>query len=515
LNSCKILDPAIGEGELIVALVEKILEINPSCDIEIKGYETDCRAIESTLERVDEKWPAVSIEIEDNDFLSVMNDENAEKGAYDIIIANPPYIRTQILGADKSRQIAQKLNLSGRVDIYYAFMLYALDLLSPCGVAGFITSNKFMTIKAGKTVRQKLYADSKIRLITDFGDTKLFNASVLPCIIVFSKGRTKPRDVEYTSIYESIEDNHSGEPANSIFEQINVSTAATLKDGRSFSIKHGNLNANALGEPWSMASLETDKWIKAVESSTWRSFSDIGKIRVGIKTTADNVFIGNSWPIGDMRPELLLPLITHRNAGQIASQNSDMWEVLYTHKSVNGRICAVDLNLYPISRRYLLEYKNQLESRVYLKKAGRHWFEIWVPQNPESWAKRKIVFRDISEHPQFWLDESGAVVNGDCYWIELNDDVDEDVVYLALAVANSPFIEKYYDAKYNNKLYSGKRRYQSQYVENFPLPPFSSHNSKIAINLARQITANHKDYDVMMELKNELDSVIERIFIAR
>ena len=79
--------------------------------------------------------------------------------------------------------------------------------------------------------------------------------------------------------------------------------------------------------------------------------------------------------------------------------------------------------------------------------------------SPEQWQKRKIVFRDISEHPQFWLAKSGEVVNGDCYWFDFKDNITEEVILLILAIANSTFIEKYYDLKFNNKLYSGRRRF--------------------------------------------------------
>lgn len=66
-----------------------------------------------------------------------------------------------------------------------------------------------------------------------------------------------------------------------------------------------------------------------------------------------------------------------------------------------------------------------------------------MPQNPTSWQDRKIIFRDISEHPEFWLDDTGAIVNGDCYWIDINATTIDEIVYLALAVANSNFIEKF------------------------------------------------------------------------
>ena len=146
-----------------------------------------------------------------------------------------------------------------------------------------------------------------------------------------------------------------------------------------------------------------------------------------------------------------------------------------------------------------------------MKKANRNWYEIWVPQNPDAWKHRKIVFRDISEKPQFWLDETGAVVNGDCYWIDINADVMEEVVYLALAVANSPFIEKFYDVKFNNKLYSGKRRYQTQYVEQFPIPYYNSELAQKAIELVKKILAEDVEATSNGD-KEQLDLLVEQMF---
>ena len=234
-------------------------------------------------------------------------------------------------------------------------------------------------------------------------------------------------------------------------------------------------------------------------------------ICVGIKTTADNVFIGDEWDGDKAEIELLRPLITHRNAGQISPNDSDLWQVLYTHTSINGKKRAYDIEDYPKAKEYLLQHYEQLSNRKYIAEANRNWYEIWVPQNPDAWQHRKIVFRDISEHPQFWLDTTGAIVNGDCYWIEIQDYVIEDVVYLALAIANSRFIEKYYDVKFNTKLYSGKRRFMSQYVEQFPIPIYTTELAQEAINLVKQIIAE-KNKAVILDYKEKLNYVVDRLF---
>lgn len=506
-NTIRILDPAIGKGELVFALLKAI---SPSSNqIEVVGYETDANVCEETTAELLHAFPNVKISIKNEDFLVAV--EKHTTGLFDYVIANPPYIRTQIMGSDKARELSSKLGLSGRVDIYYAFIVCTNSVLKDDGIAGYITSNKFLTIKSGSSVRDYILDNYKIHQITDLGDTKLFSASVLPCIMVFSKGKTVDRnEVSFTSVYQTFSDVIDGK-IDDVFDAIFKSGHYQIPDGRTYAYQQGIMQSIEKGALWNIQSDKTQKWLAAVERNTWQRFSDIGKIHVGIKTTADNVFIGNDWNGDKEDIELLRPLITHRNAGQIIPNDSDLWKVLYTHTTENGRKKALDIDDYPKAKEYLLQHYEQLSNRKYVIQANRNWYEIWVPQNPESWKHRKIVFRDISKHPQFWLDTSGAVVNGDCYWIEIHDYVIEDVIYLALAIANSRFIEKYYDIKFNTKLYSGKRRFMSQYVEQFPIPLYTTELAQEAILLVKQIIAE-KNKNAVLGYKEKLYCVVDKIF---
>lgn len=505
-----ILDPAVGEGELVISLIKKVKENNHNCHIHCIGYETDSETSNKTAEMLEGMFDDVDIEILNRDFLE---DVDSISERFDFIIANPPYIRTQILGSERAQEMAEKMKLSGRIDIYYVFLLNTKQLMRENGVAGYITSNKFFTIKSGKSVRNYMIDNYCMHRIVDFGDTKLFTASVLPCIMVFSKGKTeKASDVKFTSIYECTDDSdEEREQIKSVFEKIDDEGIYRTEEGKYFNFQQGTLQGIEEDALWTIASNQTQKWLNRVDANTWMHFKDIGKVRVGIKTTADNVFIGDDWSGDNSNIELLQPLITHRDAGQIVSPNGASWKVLYTHYSKGGKRKVYDINEFPNTKRYLEKYYEQLSGRTYVAKAKRNWYEIWVPQNPESWKNRKIVFRDISEEPQFWLDETGAIINGDCYWIDINDDVFEDTLYLALAVANSHFIEKYYDAKFNTKLYSGKRRYMTQYVEEFPLPAPNTELSQEAINLVKMIVAgcNKEEASCYMSRLNE---VVDRIF---
>lgn len=507
-NIC-ILDPAVGQGELLVAMIQ-LLIANGIEKITAVGYETDDRVALDTKKKLASLFPDVKIEIRVGDFLKAVESNTA--GKYDFVIANPPYIRTQILGSDRAQQISEKLSLSGRIDIYYAFLIYTKNVLKSNGVAGYITSNKFLTIKSGNAVRNYMLQNYQLHRITDLGDTKLFSASVLPCIIVFSNGKTEDRaDVAYTSVYEKIESD-SEKCISGIFDAIYDSGNFQIADGRKYNFQQGILQSTNEGALWNILSDEIMDWLEQVEQNTWLHFSDIGKIRVGIKTTADNVFIGNDWFGDKANIELLRPLITHRNAGQIIPNNTEQWKVLYTHTIENGKRVVYDLEKYPISKEYLLSHYNQLSGRTYIQKANRKWYEIWVPQNPDSWKDKKIVFRDISEHPQFWIDDTGAIVNGDCYWIDIKNDVLDDVIYLALAIANSHFIEKYYDVKFNTKLYSGKRRYMTQYVEQFPIPYYGSELAQKAISIVKKIIAENNTNNASSDYIR-LNEVVEKLFV--
>ena len=509
-SEVNVLDPAIGEGELILSMVSKILEKNLNIIINVDGYETDETVARKTEQLISNSFPTVNVNIIAQDFLEAVETIDPK---YQYVIANPPYIRTQILGTDKAQEISNKMKLSGKIDIYYAFLLYMNKTLSNDGISGYITSNKFFTIKSGSCVRDFMIEKYTIHSIVDFGDTKLFNASVLPCIIIFSKGQTtKPESVNFTSIYESKDSSSPSISINSIFDCISQEGKYQLDDGRIFDFSQGHLNDIAKGALWVIASNEMKKWLSTVETNTWLHLSDLGKIRVGIKTTADNVFIGNDWTGEKAGIELLRPLITHRDAGQIVSKKNASWKVLYTHTTISGKKVAYNIENYPKSKAYLEQHYEQLAGRNYVKKAKRNWYEIWVPQNPDAWKNRKIVFRDISEKPEFWLDETGAIVNGDCYWIDIDSSIFEDIIYLALAVVNSEFIKKYYDAKFNTKLYSGKRRYMTQYVEQFPIPNPNTREAQKAISLVKKIIAGCSESEATRYM-NSINQLTEQMFL--
>ena len=101
------------------------------------------------------------------------------------------------------------------------------------------------------------------------------------------------------------------------------------------------------------------------------------------------------------------------------------------------------------------------------------------------------------------------IVNGNCYWIVAEKKNDKDILLLVQGVANSKLMTKYHDLVFNNKLYSGRRRYFSQYVENYPLPDINSKESAEIIKIARKINSQS---DISTAIIEELEKAVARAF---
>lgn len=514
-----VFDPAVGEGELLASLLKKLPR---SREIAVHGFDQDEQALRVARSRLEGLHPHAKLLLEKRDFITYALDfaPSHDSGLFaaetpppfDLIIANPPYVRTQILGADVAQSLAAQFGLTGRVDLYHAFILGITSVLRPHGSAGIIVSNRFMTTKAGSDVRKVVRKQFALQHVWDLGDTKLFGAAVLPALI-FANGKNGQMASEppnFSSIYETRDEPEL--QTSSIFAALKETGVVTIPEGRRFKVQHGKLHVAADDDIWKIATEHSDAWLATVVRHTWGRFRDIGKVRVGVKTCADKVFIREDWDTEAerTRPEVLRSLTTHHIGRRFrADPSRGQRQIIYTHECVDGKRRAINLDDYPNTKAYLERHRPTLEARSYVIEAGRQWFEIWVPQDPNAWKSTKLIFRDISEEPCFWIDREGSIVNGDCYWLVAEDDVDEDLLWLAASVGNSDFIELFYDHSFNNKLYAGRRRFITQYVEKFPLPDPSRKTSRQIIELAKSL------YDVIDKpLAQEIEAKINRLVLV-
>lgn len=510
-----VFDPACGDGELLLAVARESQRLGwlvPS----LFGVDRDVSALELARQRLaDFRSPGVALHA--GDFLAlggVVPGDFPE--CYDLVISNPPYVRTQVLGAKRAQALAQQFGLTGRIDLYHAFIAAMTQSLAESGVLSLLCSNRFLTTKGGSSLRALLARSYEIGEIWDLGDSKMFDAAVLPAVAVARRVR-KPNETrtKFVRVYEAESAGTTASVCGSLIDALEGAEEGTVAVGRrAFNIERGTLASHAPDQPWTLTSSSTAAWLGAVRARSAGRFGDFGAVRVGIKTTADTVFIRPAW--GDLpehlrpEPELLHPLITHRVADRwrAVERRGSARTVLYPHEVRAGRRRPVELTSYPGAAAYLEMHRDRLAGRDYVRKAGRAWYEIWVPQQPDAWQAPKLVWPDISEKPRFFLDESGSVVNGDCYWLTC-DGRSEDEVALALAVANSSFAVRYYDLCAGNKLYAGRRRFITQYLESLPLPETTPTQLSDVVSMVRMLRTSS---DPLPEVEAALDRAVLELF---
>jgi hypothetical protein len=490
-----ICDPSCGDGNLLVALKQKLN--NPN--VKFLGIESDIDSYTDAQKRL---ATHKNISLLNSDFLELYIENFAEKDLFEqtnklkmqkpnVIIANPPYVRTQVLGSSKSQDIANLFLLKGRVDLYYAFLIAMVNSLEDKGIIGVITSNRFLYTRSGESIREFLKAKLNILEIYDLGDTKFFDAAVLPAIIIGQKKNSNVNSgkTSFSKIYQSqfLSTNTKSilKKEDLLYLSSNLFNGTVQLNNSSYIINSNSINLPIdSNTPWTLTEPKPQLKLNAKKTYIVKDFL---KVKVGIKTTADNVFIRNNWDSLSECPEqdLLKPLISSCDIHKWKMNQSTANKILYPYMNAESRV-AVDLKSFPLAKKYFNLYEDQLKGRKYVLEAGREWFEIWVPHKPLDWKYPKLVFPDISKEPQFMLDLEGYLVNGNCYWIPAHKKEDEELLYLVMGVSNSNFLEYYYDLHFGNKLYSGKRRFITQYVEKFPLPDPNSIEAEKIIKFAKK-----------------------------
>lgn len=527
-----VLDPACGDGELLLSMGEHLSDRN--INFELNGYDLNSEYLSLAKERT-YCFGKNSTNFVQGDFLEFVDinqnqlafnfQESNEKGLNefaDIVIANPPYVRTQILGTDQAQLLAQKFDLKGRVDLYYPFLIAMTESLKVGGIIGVITSNRYLSTKSGESVRKFLNENYEIIEIVDLGDTKLFDAAVLPAIFV---GRKKgnvnqvSHSAKFIKIYEEL-NGYKGDlkPAVDIYDVLKQPDSGYFTvDTKRFKKTNGVLMCHiSKGYSWELLSDSESLWVNKIDKNAFCLVGDLFKVRVGIKTTADKVFISDEWDkLETDKPEdvLLKDLISQENIGRWATTAKATLKILYPHISVNGKKLTVDIEQFPKAKKYFEKFEEKLKDRKYLIDAGRKWYEIWVPHNPDFWNLPKLVFPDISLLPRFYFDEGGKLVNGNCYWIVAERKEDIEKLLLIQGISNSKLMTKYHDLVFNNKLYSGRRRYFTQYVEKYPLPDFDSPASKSIINLVKELNAENNAEKISI-LENQLEIKVAEAYMV-
>lgn len=156
-SGASLLEPAIGSGVLVCALIERLIAEKRPLEISITAYEIDkelCNISREVLKVASKEAERDGIKISwyvhQEDFIlaclpedeqpSLFSSQESKQKVFTHIVSNPPYFK---LNVEDKRVKAVYGKLNGQTNIYTLFMALSAKLLSPQGKACFIVPRSF------------------------------------------------------------------------------------------------------------------------------------------------------------------------------------------------------------------------------------------------------------------------------------------------------------------------------------------------------------------------------------
>jgi len=356
-----------------------------------------------------------------------------EQGGFDIVIANPPYVRQEKLAAIDQETYALSFAEvhTGTADLLVYFFARALQILKDDGRLAFITSNKFHRAAYGEGLRALLPADLQIEHAIDFGDLAVFAAIAYPSVLIGRKTAPDPADTVSVArlthpVRQALAEAGASENVSSVREQLeNLDSllernridgfpqALLRKDG--WVLEDPQLvrlfdRIMAIGTP--LGEFVQGRMYRGVLTGFNEAFViDQAKCAALIAADPESIELIKPWlrgrDIKRWKPEWAgLYLIAIQNSGD--ADCAHPWKYATTEKDAR----AIFADSFPAIHRHMTAYEDRLRPRA---DQGRWWWELRSCTYYREFEQPKVVWATITPEPRFLWDEDGFYTNQKCY----------------------------------------------------------------------------------------------------
>ncbi|MBN3520714.1 Eco57I restriction-modification methylase domain-containing protein [Algoriphagus lutimaris] len=383
----------------------------------------------------------------DFDFKLYFSEVWREKGGFDVVIGNPPYIQISKLDLELKKNLA-KMNFetfSSSGDIYELFYENGNRVLAKGGHLCFITSNKWLRANYGTSTRKFFLTNTNPKLLFDFGQEMVFTTAIVHSnILLFQKEKFK-NEFKGCQLTKA--------KLNSLIKYFNEN-----------SIRLDYFNE----EVWAISTPELIK-VKLHLEKIGTKISDWNiDINYGLKTGYNDAFIIDEDKKNELESkdkknkELIKPILRGRDTRKYYC-NFHNYYLINTHNgSKKQRISRIDVvKEYPTLYEHLKYFLPKVSIR---SDRGDHWTNLRNCAYLDELEKNKIVFSEIVSEPQFYYDTQKYYPEATAFLI-----TGENLKWLT-AFLNSELITVLFRIFYAGGELVGKYRYKKAFLENLPIP---------------------------------------------
>lgn len=372
-----------------------------------------------------------------------------EKGGFDVVIGNPPYVQLQSMGtmSDAYAQCGfETYNKSA--DLYCLFTEKGYNLLKNGGIQSFIMPNKWMLAAYGKELR-KFMAKTDLQQIINFGDVQFFDeATIYVCIFVTRKSDKRDDEVKALSLNQKT---YHGDFMQEVPKQLADYPAEIF--GESEWIIQPKVHFNILKK------MQNGTALKNLPISIYR----------GILTGYNDAFFIDGATKDRLiaedpkNAEIIKPLLRGRDI----QAWMPVWDELYlinTHNGIKEEVAPVNIDDYPVIKQHLEPFYTKLSKRL---DKGVTPYNLRNCDYMREFSKPKIMYPNMTSIFPFIYDEKGFYGNDKTFMITANDDTVN--LKFITAILNSKLCKLW--IWYNcPELQGGTREIRKVYFENFHIP---------------------------------------------
>ncbi|RBP30974.1 TaqI restriction endonuclease [Oceanihabitans sediminis] len=311
-----------------------------------------------------------------------------EKGGFDVVIGNPPYVRQELFKEIKPYLEKHYKCYNSVADLYTYFIEKGINLMNEKGLFSFILPNKFLKATYGKNIRKVMKEDANLELLFDFDDYPVFaDATTYPIIYVLNK---KANYKAKTFLYSEIN------------KRDDTDDPIVTLDQKKHKVPFKSLT----NDMWNFIDIASFKILEKLKKDSL-SLGDFVKKKVfrGLTTGRNEAFIIDS----NKRKELI----------EKDSKNGEVIKILATGKEVKR-------NTFDFQDKYLLftgydndipnefpDIQNELdkykEALIKRYDQGLNYWNLRACAYYEEMQQPKIIYPRINNTGNFYFDEKGEV----------------------------------------------------------------------------------------------------------
>lgn len=431
-----------------------------------------------------------------------------EKGGFDIVIGNPPYIRVQNINKDEISLLKNNFqSATGKFDLYVVFVEKAFNIIRGNGIISFIHPNRFLNSDYGVGLRKLLKEFNGVKQIIDFNISQIFETATT-----------------YTGIFFYSKNNSFIKFSKSYIDDL-------------YKLRFTDISYENLGEKWNFSEKNKLDLINKIKHQEYKMTDIFEGIYQGIVTGGDNIYILKGKILDDffygysdaldqeikLEAKIMKPILDGVNIKRYTLPNTDMY-ILYPHyinkygnKIKTKPVEEEDLKkVFPLAYDYLLNFKNELvEKKIKYKTNVKYWYSLHRARELPLFEQMKIITPQMQNCPHFTIDNKGEFLVKDAgYSIIAKNRVKEDYRYF-LAILNSNILW-YFIANTSPSFGGEYYSFKTKYLEDFSLPIIKDKEIKSMLIKYVEIILELKHSDDKQEkiyiYEKELNSIIYNLY---